>query len=144
MTACMLALAVGGCAVDAPQQLVDGPESGDERVIPAPTSSLFTPAPFAVPSDAQGFWAALQEVATRLPPTAPTSEAEERVRLQACDHLAQLADAAFLGDRDDYQLGPTSNLDLQGAAASCEVPENAPSTYDRVQDVLEEDPFVAG
>lgn len=116
------------------------PPTVSERFYPAPTSSAFTPAPFALPSDGRTFWQALREVTSRLEPPAD-GRGDETRRLQACDHLAQLANLVMQDDTRDYDISGSSAAVFYGVAFDCQDPAGAEATYLRLQGVLEDDPY---
>ena len=107
-----------------------------ERIYPAPTSTIFTPAPFALPTDGPSFWQALEQITERLEPATP-----EIVRLQACDHLARLADLVMSDDTRDYEIYDAALLEFQGVAFRCQDEAVAQSSYDRLRAVLQRNPY---
>lgn len=123
----------------------DAATASPERLYPAPTSTLFTPAPFELPADGRSFWSALADVTARLRPTPPSDDpAGERARLQACDHLAQLADLVMSDDRRDYEITGAPLLEFQGVAFSCQNPATANTSFDRLVAVLKTSPYRTG
>ena len=129
------AVLTGGCAGTAQPEAA--PSS--ERLRPAPSSSLFSPAPFDVPMGEDDFWPAIENVADRLRPAADTSDvAAERRRLQACDHLAQIAEAIFRADFGTYPISDLAESNVMGAATICV--DQPAVAYDAVQSVVSEKP----
>lgn len=134
-----VAVVAAGCSA-APSPRAPAAATEPPDIYPPPTSPLFSPTPFTIPRDDVSFWAALEDLSGRLKPGKPGDVAAERRRLQACDHVAQLAEAVVLNGNERYRIGNFSG-DLMGIAYSC--PNQPELTYIRTKRVVAGNPFRA-
>ena len=143
-----LAACAAGCAspeqrsTAQPTPTAPRSEAADERLFPPPDDPLFSPTPFAVPSDGPGTWAALRDITTRLQPGLSGDEDAERRRLQACGHLRMLAGAVVEGVSEDFEVEGFPELELVASANNCPDRAKAESSHVALKWLIERyDPY---
>lgn len=142
-TAACLAVTVASvtaCSTGDPDPAAPAQAAVDERLFPAPTSSLFTPAPLVVPTDGPSLWTSLEALVPALDP----SSRDEPRRLRACDQLRQLGGTMVEGVSEDYDVEGFAELEIVASANNCAEPEQAQSTYASLTWRLEKSPYREG